>query len=244
DLEKIRRAIRPNNLHFPPTRLICLENTHGGAMGAPVPKDYIADVAQIARAHGLKLHIDGARIFNAATALNTPVDQLVADADSVSFCLSKGLCAPVGSIVVGSSEFIGRVRKYRKMLGGQLRQAGVLAAAGLVSLREMTKRLHEDHANARLLAEGLAQMPYIEIDVERVKTNMVFFALTPDTPVTADELAARLKAEYGILARPYSIADRTFRMVTHYYITRESVEQTLAAMRAILDPAAMRVAGD
>ncbi len=234
DLEAMRRAIRWDNAHEPITRLICLENTHGGASGVPVPATYIREVAQIARDHKLKLHIDGARIFNAAAALNTTVAELTADADSVSFCLSKGLCAPVGSIIVGSHEFMARAFRARKSLGGALRQAGILAAAGMIALTEMSQRLHEDHANARALAEGLAALPYVDLDVDTVQTNMIFFKLTADAPLSVEEVSARLKADYGILARPYSPQDRQFRIVTHYWITREHVEQVIAAFRALL----------
>ncbi|MCC6616758.1 MAG: low-specificity L-threonine aldolase [Anaerolineae bacterium] len=236
DLNQIRRAIRGNNVHFPTTRLICLENTQASAFGAPLPPDYIADVANIARDHNLKLHIDGARIFNAATALGVEASELVKDADSVSFCLSKGLCAPVGSVVAGSREFIERAHRVRKSLGGGMRQAGILAAAGLISLRKMTRRLHEDHATARQFAEGIAQMPYIRTDVSRVKTNIVYFNLTADAPIAVDELSARLKADHGILMRPYDVSERSVRVLTHYWIKPEHVERTLSAMRALLDP--------
>ena len=161
------------------TRLICLENTQGGAWGAPLSADYMGSVGAIARQRGLKVHVDGARLFNASAALRTPVADLVKDADSVTFCLSKGLCAPVGSMLAGSKEFIARATKIRKSLGGGMRQVGILAAAGLIALREMStwERLQEDHDNARALAEGLAKIPYIDINLDRVKTNMVFFAL-------------------------------------------------------------------
>ncbi|MEP7294367.1 MAG: low-specificity L-threonine aldolase, partial [Chloroflexota bacterium] len=155
-LDEIKAAIRGDNVHFPETRLVCLENTQGSTSGAPVPAAYIRQVAEISHTNGMKLHIDGARIFNAATYFNTPVKDLTADADSLTFCFSKGLCAPVGSMIVGSQEFITRARKIRKSLGGGMRQAGILAAAGLIALNTMSKRLGEDHANARALAEGLA----------------------------------------------------------------------------------------
>jgi threonine aldolase len=232
NLDAIRASIRKPDDHFPTTRLICLENTHGKMSGAPISAAYTAQVGEIAREHELKLHIDGARIFNAATALNTPVKILVEPADSVMFCLSKGLCAPVGSLLVGSEDFIRRARRIRKSLGGGMRQVGILAAAGVISLREMTTRLGEDHANARLLAEGLAAIPYVKIDLERVKTNMVFFNLTDDSPLNAAQMCERLKADYNILT--YPMGERLFRMVTHYYITREGVEQTLDAIRTLL----------
>jgi threonine aldolase len=242
DLNAIREAIRPVNVHTPTTRLICLENTNGRRAGAPLPKAYISEVAAIARANNIKLHIDGARIFNAATALGMPVSELTADADSVSACLSKGLCAPVGSVIVGSKDFINKARQVRKMLGGGMRQAGILAAAGLIALREMTLRLQEDHDNARALAEGLASLPYIDIDLNTVKTNMIFFRLTEDAPLNEGQLADRMQHEYNILMRPYYAAGANFRLVTHYWIKRHHVEQVIEAMRAVLAPQSARQA--
>jgi len=233
-LDAIRRAIRGDNDHFPRTRLICLENTQGTIGGIPITAAYTAQVGAIAREHNLKLHIDGARIFNAAVALGVPASQLVAQADSVSFCLSKGLCAPVGSVLVGSKAFIREARRVRKSLGGGMRQAGILAAAGLVALRTMIERLAEDHANACALAEGLAALPYIEIDMSRVQTNMVFFDLAENAPVSAETLAERLRVEYHILMRPYPGYTRKFRAVTHYWIGQSQVKQVLEAMRQLL----------
>ncbi len=244
NLDDIRDNIRGENSHFPTTRLICLENTHGGAVGAPVTAAYVAQVAEIARANHLKLHVDGARLFNAAAALNTPARELVEHADSVSICLSKGLCAPVGSVIVGSREFIHRAHRVRKSLGGGMRQAGILAAAGLIALRQMTQRLHEDHANARLLAEGLAQLPGIDIDLNSVKTNMIFFALKPDAPLSIEELSEQLKVKYNILMRPYSVQDRSVRVVTHYWIRQEHVTAILHALRELLAPNYQRLASD
>lgn len=235
DLNDIERAIRRADDHLPTTRLICLENTQGGAWGAPLSAAYIHSVAAIARPRGIKLHIDGARLFNASAALRTPVAELVKDADSVTFCLSKGLCAPVGSLLLGSKDFITRARKIRKSLGGGMRQAGILAAAGLIALRDMSgwERLQEDHDNARLLAEGLATIPHIDIDLERVRTNMVFFALKENAPLSISALSHQL-AERGILANPSSQSERRMRMVTHYYFKRADVPRVIEAMRAIL----------
>jgi threonine aldolase len=240
-LDEIESAVRGDNVHYPRTRLIALENTQGTVGGIPISAAYTAQVGAIARKYNLKLHIDGARIFNAAAyyAENDGGDvfdhvrALTQDADSVSFCLSKGLCAPVGSLLVGSRQFIHEARRARKLLGGGLRQVGILAAAGLIGLREMTRRLHEDHANARHLAHGLAQIPHITIDPSRVLTNMVFFELAPDAPLDGDTLQTRLRQEYNVWIQcpPYS---RQFRAVTHYWITRERVECTLEAMRTLL----------
>lgn len=244
DLDEIRQAVRGDNPHFPRTRLICLENTHGGACGAPVPASYVAQVAEIAREHQLRLHIDGARLFNAATALNVPASTLVEHADSVSICLSKGLCAPVGSVIVGSREFIQRALRVRKSLGGGMRQAGILAAAGLIALRDMTKRLGEDHENARLLAESMATLPYLQVDLESVRTNMIFFALTPDAPIDIETLSAQLKERYNILMRPYSVEERSVRVVTHYWFRREHVDVVVNALRDLLVPSYQRLASD
>jgi threonine aldolase len=227
-LDAIRGAIRPDNVHMPRTRLIALENTQGTVGGIPVARGYIDAVGEIAREHHLALHIDGARIFNAATALNCDVADLVAAADSVTFCLSKGLCAPVGSVLVGPREYIEEARRVRKMLGGGMRQAGVLAAAGLIALETMTERLDEDHENARLLAEGLAEMPQMEIDLSRVQTNMVFFGLRDDAGITAPELAERLKT-HNILIMVMD--ERRFRAVTHYWIRPEHIIQVLVAIQ-------------
>jgi threonine aldolase len=162
------------------------------------------------------------------------VRQLTAAADSVSVCLSKGLCAPVGSVVVGSADFIRRARRIRKSLGGGMRQAGVLAAAGLIALRQMSPRLAEDHANARTLAHGLATLPCIEIDLDRVRTNMIFFRLTADAPFTVEAVSQQLREAYGILLRPYNPADREFRIVTHHDLKPAHIPLILDALGAVL----------
>jgi threonine aldolase len=233
-LDQIRAAIRGNNIHFPRTRLIGLENTQGTVGGIPITAAYTAQVGEIAREHGLKLHVDGARIFNAAVALNTTAKDLVVPADSVSFCLSKGLCAPVGSVLVGSRDFINEARRARKALGGGMRQAGILAAAGLVAIRTMIDRLAEDHANARILAEGLAALPGLQVDLAAVQTNMIFFELLETAPVTPEDFRTRLQKDYNIVISPYPGHIRHFRAVTHYWITRERVDQVLAAVQTIL----------
>lgn len=226
-LEAIEAAIRPDNVHMPATRLIALENTQGTVGGIPISKAYTDEVGRLARAHGLALHMDGARIFNAATALNVDVADLAAAADSVTFCLSKGLCAPVGSVLVGSRDFIARAHRVRKQLGGGMRQAGILAAAGLIALDRMTLRLAEDHANARRLAEGLAVLPQIEIALDRVQTNMVFFALRPEVPVSAPQLAERLRRHHVWIM---DMGERGFRAVTHYWIRPQDVDRALSAI--------------
>lgn len=192
----------------------------------PLTVEYTAAVGALAAEHGLKLHIDGSRIFNAAVALGCDAAELSAPADSVSFCISKGLCAPVGALVVGDAEFIQRARRMRKALGGGMRQAGVLAAAGLISLREMVGRLGEDHVNARRLADGLAALPGLVLDPSQVRINIVLAELAPDVPLDAYQVAERLQ-QYGILVGVRG--ERAFRLVTHYWITPEAVAQTIAA---------------
>ena len=230
DLDDINVAIRGDNIHFPRTRLIILENTHNGCNGYPLDVDYMQAVSQIARHHKLKIHVDGARIFNAAVALNVKPKELVAVTDSVSFCLSKGLAAPVGSLICGRQDFINEARRARKLVGGGMRQAGVLAAAGIVALNEMVNRLTDDHANARKLAEGLANMEGVDIDPNDIKTNIVYFEITPEN-LTAFELESRLN-EKGI--KILAFGPRRLRAVTHYHISSEDIDIALGGFSEIL----------
>jgi threonine aldolase len=231
DLADIEAAIRsPGNAHYPRTRLICLENTHNRCSGAVLTPGYMAQIRALADRHGLAIHLDGARIFNAAIALSVPVAELARDADSVAFCLSKGLAAPVGSVICGSTEFLAGARRQRKMLGGGMRQAGVLAAAGIVALEEMVDRLAEDHANARRLAVGLSRMADILLDVDRIQTNIVIFELGLAAPAPAD-FAAGLAAQ-GV--KVGTIGGRRVRAVTHHGIDAEDIDYALAAARTVL----------
>lgn len=234
DLDEIEGAIREDDEHVPRTRLIALENTQATLYGVPVSAAYTDEVGAFAQAHGLKLHIDGARIFNAAAALGTPVNELVAAADSITFCLSKGLCAPVGSLLLGDENFIEEARRTRKALGGGLRQVGILAAAGLVALRRIPQRLHEDHAHACILAEGLVDIPWISVDPAHVYTNMVYLELSPEAPLTVEALAARLLDEYNVQIARNRYSPTKIRLVTHYWITASDVEQVLRGFRQIL----------
>jgi threonine aldolase len=228
-LDDIEGAIRAENPHFPRTRLICLENTHNVCNGSPLTTAYTADVAEIARAHGLRVHVDGARLFNAAAALDVEVADLVRDVDSVTFCLSKGLCAPVGSVLCGDAAFIAEARRARKVLGGGMRQAGFIAAAGIVALEQIAPRLAEDHARAQRLAEGLAAIDGIE--VSPVHTNIVYFRLTHNVSLSAPEVQAHLEAKNVlILAR----SDHHFRAVTHHWIDEKAVDRTVTAVRSVL----------
>jgi threonine aldolase len=229
-LADIQGAIRADDPHFSRTALICLENTTG-ASGTPLTVEYTAQVGQLAKAHGLKLHIDGARLFNAAAALGVEPKALVAPADSVQLCLSKGLCAPMGALLVGSREIIAKARRVRKVMGGGLRQGGVVAAVGLLALRDMRARLAEDHHTAAMLAEGLASIPGVMVDPVKIRTNMVFFSL-PDG-VDAKAFSAALEAN-GIILRSGAPYFQRFRAVTHYYITPERIQHVVQTARAYL----------
>ncbi|TYP56188.1 low-specificity L-threonine aldolase [Thermosediminibacter litoriperuensis] len=229
DPSDIEAAIREDDIHFPRTSLICVENTHNRAGGTVIPMDTLEKTYEVAKKHGVPVHMDGARIFNAAAYLGVPVREIARYADSVMFCLSKGLCAPVGSIVAGSRDFINRARKFRKMLGGGLRQAGFLAAAGIVALEKMTGRLKEDHENARLLAEGLNSIPGISIDMETVQTNIVICDIT-GLGINGNELAGRL-LEKGIKINGGSGC--LVRFVTHYGIDKNDIIKTVEAVKEI-----------
>ena len=212
-----------------PTALICLENTHNFAGGSVMTADHCADVCRRAHDVGLPVHMDGSRIFNASAALDARVADLARDCDSVMFTLSKGLGAPVGSILLGKHDFIREARTWRKRLGGGMRQIGILAAAGLIALEEGPKRLHEDHDNARALAEGVATIQGIAIDPSSVRTNIVIFDVS-GTGKTAAEICARLK-EKGVLA--IGISDTQVRMVTHLDVSREQIDATVSILRAL-----------
>ena len=229
-LSDIEGAIRPDNVHFPRTRLIVLENTHNLCGGHPLDIDYMQAVGDIARRHSLKIHVDGARFFNAAVALDVPAAKLAADADSVSFCLSKGLAAPVGSVVCGNHNFIAEARRARKILGGGMRQAGVLAAAGIVALNEMIDRLADDHANARKLAQGLAEMPGVSIDPSQIHTNIVYFEINRED-LTVEELVKRL-GDNG--ARMLPVGPGRIRAVTHYHISSDDIDYVLGVFAKVL----------
>jgi threonine aldolase len=225
-LEDIEAAVRPDNVHFPRTRLICLENTHNRCSGAPLTAAYTNEVASLAQEHGLAVHLDGARIFNAAVALNVDAKDLTQGVDSVSLCLSKGLSAPIGSVVCGSTAFITRARRIRKVLGGGMRQAGIIAAAGIVALEQMIDRIQEDHRNATRLAESIAGLDGLSVDLDDVKTNIVYFQVTGGT-LTADAFLVKLAAA-GV--RMLSVRPSCIRAVTHYGITSDDIERTVAVM--------------
>ena len=224
DLKEVSALIRTPDIHSPRTAVICLENTHNRCGGAAIPASHTAAIAEIARAAGLALHIDGARIFKAAIALETTAADLAREADSIMFCLSKGLSAPIGSLVCGNGDFVLRARKARKMVGGGMRQVGVIAAAGIVALDEMVDRLAEDHANARALAEGLATITGIVIDPSTVETNIVIFGVEG---FEAARLSSRLR-ESGVLSSGFG---GRIRMVTHHGFERSHVDEALERVR-------------
>lgn len=225
-LEAIEAAIRDDDVHQPRSRLICLENTHNRCGGSVLSVEYIRRVGELSKRQGLRLHVDGARIFNAAAALRIPARDLVATADSVTFCLSKALCAPVGSVLCGDESFIRQARRVRKQLGGGMRQAGILAAAGIVALETMIERLAEDHERARRLAAGLKRIRGIHVETDPPASNMVYFQLPQDLPMSADDLAERIGSE-GVLI--HGVGPRKVRLVVHYWISDEDVERTLSA---------------
>ncbi len=227
--EQIRREIRPVSPHWAPTGLIEIENTHNMAGGTVYPLDVIREIADGAHELGLKVHMDGARVFNAAEALGIPVREIVAPVDTVTFCLSKALGAPVGSMVAGKREDIDRGRLYRKRLGGGMRQAGVLAAAGLIALEEHPKLLARDHANAKFLAEALAKIPGITLDPRKVQTNIVIFDVS-GTGLPAAEFCKRLAAQ-GVLMN--GVRGGGVRLVTHYDADRAACEKALEAIEQV-----------
>ena len=226
DPEDVRAAVRPIDPHMPRTALVCLENTQNACGGATLTQDDMHSVASVAREYGLGVHVDGARIFNSSVALEAPVAELARDADSVTFCLSKGLSCPVGSVIVGSEDYIQEARRWRKMVGGSMRQAGVLAAAGVVALDNMVDRLAEDHSNARKLSEGLAEIDGIDIDPDGLPTNLVFFEIERDDwPDLHRQLVARgVKGGGG---------GKRWRYVTHYGITEDDIDYTLETVRDV-----------
>jgi threonine aldolase len=225
----IADAIRPARPGYPRTGVVCLENTHNRCGGVVLDTQYLRQVREVAHGRGVTVHLDGARIFNAAAALGVPAAEIAAEVDSVQFCLSKGLGAPVGSLVAGGAEFIGKVRTQRKILGGAMRQAGVIAAAGLVAFDTMIERLPEDHTRARILADGLAEIEGIAIDREVVQSNIVVIKVDGVRDHTS--FIQRLK-ERGLLISNYGL--RGARLVTHYEIDNEAIETALNVIDTVM----------
>jgi threonine aldolase len=229
-LDDIDRTIRGKDIHYPETTLLCLENTHNRCGGTVLTSDYTDEVCNLAHRRGLKVHLDGARIFNAAVALGVPACALAQNVDSVAVCLSKGLSAPVGSVLCGSKDFVKRARKFRKMLGGGMRQAGVIAAAGIVALETMLDRLAEDHANARRLAQGLAGIKGIRLVQDDIPTNIVMFDLSPESSVVEfmeglDRAGVKIGLRDG----------RPFRAVTNRMVSSSDIDEALTRIEAVCD---------
>jgi threonine aldolase len=234
--DQVREALRPANIHIPPTGLVCIENTHNRHGGTCCTPEEISAVAAVAHGAGVSVHLDGARLFNAAVALKRPARDFVRDVDSVTFCVSKGLGAPVGSVICGSSEVIARARRVRKMLGGGMRQAGIIAAAGIVALERMVDRLADDHANARALAEGLARLPGLSVDLASVQTNIVIFRVERGGTAASAAAAATAELVAGCAARKvkiHAIGPTSIRCVTHKDVDAEDISRTLEAFAEI-----------
>jgi threonine aldolase len=237
DFDEVRAGIADeSDEHVAATALLCIENTHNRCGGTVLSVEQVETLAGLAHAHGIAIHMDGARIFNAAIALGVPVSDLARPVDSVMFCLSKGLSAPVGSMLVGSKEFIRRAHRTRKLLGGGMRQAGIIAAAGIVALEQMVERLAEDHEHCKQLAQGLADYPQIDIDVDRVMTNIVIFALRNEQQQKATEAETtqflHKAGEHGVLMG--SMGGGKIRAVTHYGIEAHHITEALAGIRRAL----------
>ena len=231
DISLIKDAIRPDDIHYPRTRVVCIENTHNYYYGSPIPADYIAKVAEVVKENNLFFHLDGARIFNACVALEVDIKEFSKHVDSLMFCLSKGLSAPVGSVLCGSSEFIKKARKNRKMLGGGMRQTGILAAAGIVALEDMTERLIEDHINAQKLADELEKFDVIDIDPSLVKTNIIYFTLD-NSKISDNDFLSSLE-ERGV--KILNLGQSRFRLITHHGITADEIEKVIYAIGMVVD---------
>jgi len=227
--DDLEAAMRPSDIHFPLTSMVCVENTHNRAGGTITKPGQLRDISEVAKANDLRIHMDGARIFNAAVAMGIDVKEFTRHVDTLMFCLSKGLCCPVGSIVAGNSGFIDRARKARKILGGGMRQAGIIAAPGIVALETMIDRLADDHRNARILAERLARIDGIAIDLEAVQTNIVYFDIG-GLGISSEMFLSKLKQE-GVLASNRD--ESKIRMVTHRGIEREHIQKTLGVVECV-----------
>ncbi len=243
-LQLIKQAIRADNVHFPRTRLICLENTHNRCGGAVLSPDYCDEVGKLAHKHGISVHLDGARLFNAAIALGVPPTVLTRSVDSVMFCLSKGLGAPVGSVLCGTHDFITRAKRMRKIVGGGMRQAGIIAVAGVYALRNHIDRISVDHDNARILAQGINSMSGVACtnigpnDSNHPQTNLVYLKVQQTQPgdrhLDARSLSNRLRNQ-GVLANPLGNDPTQMRMVTHLDVDEQDIDQALSALKSSLN---------
>ena len=222
-IESIESAIRQDNVHFPRTSLISLENTQNMCFGSPITSTYMSNVMNLAKKHNLKIHTDGARIFNASTALNIDVRELVQYTDSITFCLSKGLSAPVGSVLCGSEEFIHEARRIRKALGGGMRQAGIIAASGLVALDQSIEQLKIDHSNAQYLAEEINKINYLNIEIDRIKTNILYFSINHES-INGSQFVDMM---YDKGIKFFEVSKNKFRLVTHSGINHDDVQYVI-----------------
>ena len=230
DIDLIKDAIRTEDVHFPVTSLICIENTHNKCHGFPLKLDYINQVCSLAHDNNIKVHMDGARLFNACAALDISADNIVKNVDSVTFCLSKGLSAPIGSVVCGSKDFIAEARRIRKSLGGGMRQSGIISAAGIVSLNNMINRLKDDHANAQHLANSLYTLKGIELNPELVKTNIIYFNFNHPN-ISSKDLVFHMKSK-GIIFNNYN--EKHCRLVTHHDISSDDIENVIDVFNKLL----------
>ena len=228
--EQVEARIRPDNVHYGPTTLVCIECTHNRGGGSIYPLENVRGIAEVAHRHGARLHLDGARLLNACVATGLAPTDYTQHCDSATLCFSKGLGAPVGSITAGSAAFIQRARRWRKMVGGGMRQAGIIAAGAIYALEHNVERLADDHANATLLADGLAEIDTLDLNAEEVETNMVFFDC-PRTGLTGAELVERMAAE-GVLM--HNTAPNRIRLVTHIDVSREQILEAIAAFKRVL----------
>jgi len=231
DYQAVEEKIRAENIHFPETSLICVENTHNKAGGRVVPIEEMEKIHRIGQKHNIPVHLDGARIYNAAAYLNVKAKEIARHCDSVNVCLSKGLCAPIGSVLAGSREFIERARKYRKMLGGGMRQAGIVAAAGIIAIEKMSKRLGEDHEKAMILARGLNSLDGVSVDIDKVQTNLIMVDFGA-AGLNGIQVAEKLKSN-GILIN--GSPSPVVRFAVHYYITEEDVKRTVQTVKMVLN---------
>lgn len=231
DPKDVEASIHPNDIHFPKPAIICIENTHNRHGGTIITPTQTKAINEVAQQHNLKLYMDGARIFNAAVALKIDVKEITKHVDNLMFCLSKSLCCPIGSLLVGTNDFIEKARKNRKMLGGGMRQAGIIATPGIIALEKMIDRLEEDHKNARRLAEGISKIQGIQIDLNRVQTNIVYYDVS-DLGLSAEIFVSKLK-EKGVLALP--LAEKKVRMVTHRGIEGEHIKKAVGIIESIID---------
>jgi threonine aldolase len=231
-IDDLEAALSPDDPHYPKNRMVAVENTYSARQGYPQPLNYLARIRSFADQHGLSVHLDGARLFNAAAALGVGAAEIAQYADSVSFCLSKGLCAPIGSVVCGTSAFSHEARRIRKALGGGMRQAGIVAAAGIVALEQMVDRLVEDHRLAKYLAEKLADTPGIKLNPDEIHSNIIHFSLDAEVPWTAAEVVQRVREQGGILLG--TSGQRRFRAVTHFWVGRKEADALLGALALAL----------